>query len=337
MKKHLIIIMLCICATLLFAGCSKSLKTDDQSSEKATKVVFADIGWDSIRLHNAVAMFIAENAYGLEAEEVSGTTPITYTALKNGEISVFMETWSDNLATYKEDLSEGAIKELSLNFGDNAQGFYVPRYIIEGDAERGIEPMAPELKTVEDLKNYSSVFTDPDDPSKGRIYGAISGWEVDKILRNKYTSYGLDEFYNYADPGSDSALAAAIASAYDKGEAIVGYYWEPTWITGKYDLVLLEDAPYDEALYQEGKCACPSVRVTVCANSDFCVKAPEFCEFLSNYETSSALTAEALTFIQDTGATYEEAAVWFLKQHDELISKWLPEEKAELVRSALND
>jgi electron transfer flavoprotein beta subunit len=63
-------------------------------------------------------------------------------------------------------------------------------------------------------------------------------------MRNKCTYYGLDEFYIYIDPGSDPALSASIASAYEKGEPIVAYYWEPTWLTGKYDLVLLEDPAY---------------------------------------------------------------------------------------------
>jgi glycine betaine/proline transport system permease protein/glycine betaine/proline transport system substrate-binding protein len=111
-----------------------------------------------------------------------------------------METWTDNIATYDEDVESGAIIELGLNYGDNEQGFYVPRYVIEGDAERGIEAMAPDLKSVEDLANYSDVFVDPDDPSMGRIYGAISGWAIDEIMKNKVAYYGLDEYYNYIDP-----------------------------------------------------------------------------------------------------------------------------------------
>ena len=299
------------------------------------KAVFADAGWDSIRLHDAIASYIGETAYGLETEEISGSTPVTYSGLLSGDVSVYMELWTDNLATYTEDLADGKFMELGVNFDDNAQGFYVPRYVIEGDAERGIEPMAPDLKTVADLAKYSDVFVDPEEKGMGRVYGAISGWDIDLIMRNKYEFYGLDEMYNYMDPGSDAALAAAFASAYKKGDAIVGYYWEPTWLTGKYDLVLLDDAPYESELYASGACACPSVRVTVGVSNDFYAAAPEFCAFLSNYRTSSALTAEALTYIMDNDASYEEAAKWFLTQHDELLDEWLPEDKAQIIREAL--
>lgn len=325
MKKRMLFVSLGIAALLMLSSCAK----------EPTKVVFGDAGWDSMKFHNAVAMFIAENAYGMQTEEMSGTTAITYSALKTGDIQVYMETWKDGLPTYEADLAEGSIQQLSINYDDNAQGLYVPRYVIEGDASRGIEATAPGLKTVEDLKNYADVFPDPDDPTMGRIYGSISGWEVDKVLRAKVEYYGLDQYYNYMDPGSDAALSAAISAAYEKGEPIVAYYWEPTWITGKYDLVLLEDTPYDPDVYYEGKCAYPTMQVTVCVNSVFQQENPDFCAFLSNYKTSSALTAEALSYIQANDATYEDTAKWFLKQHDELLDEWLPSDKAEQVRSAL--
>lgn len=325
MRKIFALLVTCFTVLTLLLG----------TAYAADQAVFADAGWDSIRLHNAIASYIGEAAYGLSTEELSGSTPITYSGLKSGDISVYMELWTDNLATYDEDLAAGDFVELGVNFADNAQGFYVPRYVIEGDEERGIEAVAPDLKTVADLANYSDVFVDPEDTSMGRIYGAISGWDIDDIMRSKYEYYGLDEMYNYMDPGSDAALAAAFASAYKKGDPIVGYYWEPTWLTGKYDLVLLEDAPYDPETYKDGACACPSVSVTIGVSNDFYAAEPEFCEFLSNYHTSSALTAEALTYIMDNDASYEEAAVWFLTQHDDLISEWLPEDKAQLVRDAL--
>ena len=136
-----------------------------------------------------------------------------------------MEEWTDNLSTYQTDLESGRFKELGTNFGDNIQGFYVPAYVIEGDPERRIAPMAPELKTVQDLAQYADLFTDEEDPSRGRIYGAIPGWEINEIMRKKVEYNGLDQSYNYFQPGSDAALSAAFTSAYEKGEPIVGYYW----------------------------------------------------------------------------------------------------------------
>ena len=47
----------------------------------------------------------------------------------NNEIDVNMEEWTNNIATYQEDLDAGAFTELSVNFDDNYQGLYIPRYV----------------------------------------------------------------------------------------------------------------------------------------------------------------------------------------------------------------
>ena len=130
-----------------------------------------------------------------------------------------MEIWTDNIPTYMADIKEDKLKELGINFDDNYQGFYVPRYVIEGDESRGIEASAPDLKYVWDLKKYAEVFPDYEDPDMGRVYGAIPGWEVDTIMHNKYLHYGLDENFVYFRPGSDPALSAAIVLM--KGQIVV--------------------------------------------------------------------------------------------------------------------
>lgn len=305
-------------------------------SVKKQEIVFADVGWDSVKFHNAVAGLIAESAYGYSWTEMPGSSPIMHEAMKKGEIDVNMEEWTDNLATYDVDRDAGLFKDLGTNFGDNIQGFYVPAYVIKGDPERGIEPMAPDLKTVQDLKKYADIFPDEEKPGMGRIYGGIPGWEINEIMKKKVSHNGLDKMYNYFQPGSDSALSAAFTSAYEKGEPIVGYYWEPTWLTGKYDLVLLEDVPYvDEEGYKEGRTACPSVDVTIGVSNAFYENNPEYCEFLEKYTTSSALTSEALAYMQDTGANYNETAKWFLTEHSEFIDEWLPADKVGDVKGAL--
>jgi len=307
-----------------------------KSNDNQAKVIkFADVGWDSIKFHNAVAMLVAEKAYGYKTDEVSATTPITTQALISGDMDVLMEMWTDNVSTYEKDISTGKYALMGTNFADNKQGFYVPRYVIEGDAKRNIKASAPDLKTVADLAKYKSVFVDDEDKSRGRIYGAISGWDIDVVMNNKYKFYGLDKDFNYFRPGSNAALDAAFTSAYEKGEPIVGYYWEPTWLTGKYDMVLLEDAPYDVTIYKAGKCACPSVNVTICTSNKTLEKAPDFAEFLKKYQTSSVLTAEALAYMSDNKANYVDTAKWFLKNHDDLLIKWLPTAKADLVRKAI--
>lgn len=300
------------------------------------ELVFADAGWDSIKFHNAVAGYIGQAAFGYDGyKEIMGSSVILHEGLIKGEVDVHMENWTDNLATWDEDVAAEKLQALGVNFDDNMQGLYVPRYVIEGDTQRGIEPMAPDLKAVEDLKKYKDVFPDDEQKDKGRIYGAIPGWVIDEIMHKKYQHYGLDADFVYFRPGSEAAMNAAFTTAYEKGEPIVGYNWEPTWLMGKYDFVLLDDAPYTEEGFQAGETACPSVPVEVAVSNKFAEKNPEYVEFLKKYKTSSQLTSDALAHMQDTGASHLDTAKWFLKENDSLLDQWLTAEQAAKVREAL--
>ena len=326
-KKHIVVIVLLI----VFAIVTNVFKPVEQK-----EIIFGDAGWDSVQLHNAIAGLIAEEVYGYSWREIPGSTAILHEGLLYNEVDLHMEMWTDNIASYESDLKDKRFTEVTTNFDDNKQGFYVPRYVIEGDEERGIEPMAPDLKYVWDLKNYKDVFQDEEQSSVGRIYGSIPGWDADVILHNKYEYHGLDENFRYFRPGSEAALATAFTSAYEKGEAIVGYYWEPTWLLGLYDFVLLEDEPYDEATYRDGETAMPSVKVTIGASNKFVEENPDIMEFLENYHTSSELISSALGHMQETGADVNETAIWFLKEYDYLLDEWLNEENAKIMRDYLN-
>lgn len=328
--KRFTSVLLFLVLVFSLAACSS-----DGKKQENKEIAFADAGWDSIRFHNAVAGTIINELYGYTWSDVPGSTTVLHEGLVKGEIDIHMEVWTNNITNYDKDLADGKLKELGVNFDDNYQGIYVPRYVIEGDAERGIEALAPDLKTIWDLKNYPEIFPDDDHKNMGRMYGGIPGWEVDEILNKKYYHYGLDENFVYFRPGSDAALSAAITSAYEKGEPIAAYYWEPTWLLGKYDMVLLEDEPYNEEKYNNGETELPPVRVTVGMSNDFAKDHPELIDFLSNYKTSSALTSEGLAYMQDNDTDYMETAKWFLSEHPELIDEWLNQEDAQQIKDSL--
>ena len=330
MKKIVLFISLCI--LLVLGACS-----NETSKDSIDVIKFADAGWDSIRVHNSIAQLIVEEGYGYETEVTSGTTAATMQALEQGDINVYMEVWTDNIKeVYEKAIDSGNIKTVATNFNDNTQGLYVPTYVIEGDAERGIEPVAPDLKTVEDLAKYPELFQDPEDKGKGRIVGAPSSWVVSEHLETKLETYGLDEQYNYLAPGSDSSIVADLTGAYKKGEPWVGYYWSPTWVTASYDLTLLEDKPYDNAVWEESKgTEFPPNDVVISVHKDLPTQAADVVEFLSNYETSNELTESALDYMNKNEAEPEEAAHWWMTEHEDIWTTWVSEEVAEKVKAAL--
>ncbi len=159
-------------------------------------IVFADLGWDSAQVHNRIAGFIIQKGLGYPVKYVQGETVMLNTALiqpRRGSPNVNMETWTENWQDlYDEGLAKGkdpgtneGFINLGANFPNSVQGWYVPRYVVEGDKERGIEPMAPGLKSVSDLPKYWKLFKDPEDPSKGIFYSCIPGWSCALVNEKK--------------------------------------------------------------------------------------------------------------------------------------------------------
>ncbi|WP_129600137.1 ABC transporter substrate-binding protein [Anaerophilus nitritogenes] len=335
LKKHLMIIMLWMLMVSILAACSHQANSQSQGTKET--IVFADAGWDSIRFHNAVARMILEKGYGYPTNKIMGSEQTSLLGLRRGDINVYTEIWTGNIIDlYNEAIESGEIVELSINYSDNKQGLYVPTYVIKGDPQRGIEPIAPELKSVKDLDKYWKIFKDIEDPKKGRIYGSIPGWTADTSLRKKMESYGLDKNYNYFQAGSAPALAASIAEAIEKKEPWLGYYWEPTWITGKYDMTLLEDEPYTKEKWENNyACEYPSQDLTIAVNKELLKEAPEVVDFLKQYKTSSEITSKALAYMQENEVNADKAAKWFLKENEDLWTKWVPNEIAKKVKKAI--
>jgi len=318
-------------------GCTKQDVSKEKHEKVKETITFADSGWDSLSLNNEVAGFIIRNGFGYKTDIIPGSTTATLTGVANGDIDVRMENWKDTYGDeYFKPLENGDFIEVSVNFDDNIQGFYVPTFLIKGDPERGIKPLAPDLKKLADLPKYWELFKDPEDKSKGRIYGGPTTWSTEQILPVKVEYFGLSDTYNYFRPGSDIALAVAIASAVEKGKPIVAYYWEPTWLMGKYDMTLLEEPEYSKEKWENGyQCAFPAIDVTIIVNKELPEEAPEVVEFLSNYKTNSKLINEALAYMQDNNAEASEAAIWFLKKNEDIWTKWVSEDVAKKVKAAL--
>ena len=296
------------------------------------KVTFVDFSWNSVQMHNRIAGFVLEHGYGFKPEYLFAESVPGLTGLAQGDVDIAMEMWIDNvLDWYNEAVGEKkTVIDLGPVFPDSPQGWYVPTFVIEGDEERGIEPMAPGLKSVHDLPEYWELFKDPENPQKGRFYNAIPGWVVHDINLKKIEAYGLSDTYQVFSPGSQTALATAIVSNYNRGKPVLAYYWEPEWIMGMLDMTRLEEPPYDPEKWGEGKsygCAFPAARVHVGINTEFAKENPEILTFLANYETSLEQNNAALAYMQQEEATVEEAATWFLKEYEDVWTKWIPDEK----------
>ena len=330
-----------VAALFLATGGVSSASAAAATCEIDRPVMFGGLDWDSNAFHTELARLIIERGYGCDTDVLPGSTLPLITGLGRGDIDVLMEVWRDNVTEpWNDALQAGTVISLGTNFPDAVQGWYVPRYVIEGDAARGIEPMAPGLRSVSDLKQHAPLFRDPEQPDKGRFYNCILVWRCEEQSTRKLKGYGLDRFYTNFRPGTGAALAAAIASAHERGEPVVAYYWGPTWVLGAFDLVKLEEPAWSEAAWnafnadpaRNPPVAFPTVEVIIGANADFVEKAPEISAFLRSYETTGQMVSEALAYMQaNEEVSARDAALHFIETRPDVWQQWLAPEIADRV------
>lgn len=304
------------------------------------ELVFAGLDWASAQLHNQIVGTILQAGFGCDYTDIPGSTIPMVQGLVRGDIDINMEVWFNTAPDlYHEATAAGDVVDLGLTMYAAEFAFLVPRYVIEGDAERGIEAMAPDLKSVTDLPRYAQVFQDPEEPSKGRFYNCIIGWQCELINNDKFATYGLDEHYTNFRPGTGAALASSLAGAYGKGEAWLGYYWGPTWVLGKYDMVVLEEPAYSDACWVEGDrgCSWPPSIVNVAVSKAFADGASaEMIEFLTTYEMDQLLVSQLLAYMEDNDAEAVDAARHFLETMPEVWTAWVSDDVAARVQAAAN-
>lgn len=311
-------------------------------------VRFAGLNWASNAFHVAVARYILKHGYGCDSRVVPGATLLLINGLGRGDVDVFLELYKGNAPeAWRKIAAQGRARALSgALVPDATEGWYVPRYVVEGDEKRGIAAMAPGLKRVSDLPRYKTLFRDPRDPEKGRFYNCMIGWRCEVMNSKKLQAYGLDKDYTNFRPGSGEALTAAIVSAYKRGKPILAYYWAPTWLLAKYDMVKLAEPPHDKSAWRKlsaarsGKglkaTAYPQVPIVVAVNSRFAKDAPGLIGFLEKYRTPESIVADAILYMReardDNGV---KAARRFFQRSPGLWRGWLPADVAARVAASL--
>ena len=162
MKKILFTILVGVMAfSLVLAGCAEEKET----------IKLSDLNWGSAHFQSEMAKIIIEKGYGYSVELVPGATIPIFQGLRTGDVDIFLEGWLQNQKeAYDEAMDAGEIELLGFLNNDNWQsGFVVPTYVMKGDSARGIDAMAPDLKTVSDLAEpaHKELFANPENPSKG--------------------------------------------------------------------------------------------------------------------------------------------------------------------------
>jgi len=324
------------------AGLAVGLATmSTPASAECGRVTIADMNWASAELAAYVDKFILEKGYGCEVELVPGDTmPTTTSMTEKAEPDIAPEIWMNSVRqVINKAVDEGRLAKASEILSDGGQeGWWIPKYMVDAN---------PELTTVEAVMKRPDLFPNPEDKSRGAIHNCPSGWNCQIITDNLYRAYGMEDAgFDLVDTGSAAGLDGSIAKAYERKQGWLGYYWAPTAILGKYEMVRLDmgvghSADEWDRCTGQADCTDPKKNdwtrsvVQTITSADFAKKSPDAFSYVSKRAWPNSVVNSLLAYMDSEQAGGEDGAEEFLKKHPEIWTDWVPADVAEKVKGAL--
>lgn len=305
---------------------------------------FADQNWESAAFTTHVFVRILRDAFGCQTEIVPGTPAAAEAALAQDDLQVIAEIWSGRSPIIEDAIAADRVRVVGDTLEGGAdQGWYVPEFVVKGDAQRGIQPLAPDLRSWEDLPRYKDLFRDPEQPTKGRFLNCPTGWVCEGTNSRLLELYGLDEHYTNFRAGTGAALDAAISAAHERGEPLLFYYWEPAGLMAKYRLHRIALPAFNQACWEtivSGKGQpCPTdflkARLAVALSTPFAERNPTITAFMERVSFEAKQLNQAILEMTEERIPGPVMADRFLKAHPQLWGGWLDAAQAARLEAAL--
>ena len=328
----------------LLGGSLLALAVLAQPTHAAEPIHFGDITWESGSFITEVLRLIVEKGYGLPTDTLPGSTVSLEAALAKNDIQVIGEEWAGRSPAWVKAESEGKVFGLGDTVKGATEGWWVPEFVIKGDAARGIKPLAPDLQSVADLPRYKDVFRDPEDPTRGRFLNSPTGWTSEIVNSQKIKAYALtDSFVNFRT-GSGAALDAEVASSIRRGKPVLFYYWSPTPLLGRFKLVKLEEPPFNAEAWKTlsdaknpnpiGTRSMPA-KLAIGVSAPFKAQYPQLVSVFEKVDLPIDLLNGLLADMSEKRTQPRQVALAFLKEQPQVWQQWVPADVAAKVNAAL--
>ena len=264
-------------------------------------VTFSDVGWTDITATTATASLILE-AMGYEPEVRVLSVPVTYTAMAEGDVDIFLGNWmptmEGDIASYREagtvDTVRANLQGAKYTLATNAAG-----------AALGIADFADIAANADALDQT--------------IYGIEPGNDGNRLILDMIAqdAFGLGGADFDVRESSEQGMLAQVDRLTGDDEPIVFLAWEPHPMNANFDLTYLTGGDDFFGPDLGGATVFTNTRagyVDECANMG---------AFLNNLEFSLAMENEIMGAILNDGEDPEDAARAWLAANSEVLGTWL--------------
>ncbi len=270
-----------------------------QDAESCQTVRYSNPGWTDIASTNALLQKMLE-PMGYEAEIETLSVPITFRALADDQLDVFLGNWMPAQTELAQPMVEaGEITVLQTNLSGNRFTLAVPSYV----AEAGVT-------SFDDLAENAEKFDKT-------IYGIESGASVNENMMRMIEddAFGLGDWS--LQESSEQGMLAQVARAGRSDDWVVFPAWEPHPMNTEYDLTYLTGG--DEYFGPD----MGSAEVRTVTRPGYAEECPNVAALLENMVFSVELENAMMALILNDGTAPEDAAEEVLQDRPDLLDTWL--------------
>ena len=262
-------------------------------------VRLSDIGWTDVTSTTAVFSALVRHL-GYTPQVTVLSLPVTYAAMKNRDIDVFLGNW---MPTQDGDrrayVADGSVQVVGPNLTGARYTLAVPAYTY-----------AAGLHDFADIRRFAAVLNDS-------IYGIEPGNDGNRLVLTmiKQNLFGLGDFKLVES--SEQGMLAEVERAVRARAPIVFLAWDPHPMNMRFELRYLTGGDAVFGPNYGGAAVYTNVR------AGYLTQCPNLGRLLTNLKFTTRGESEVMGAILDQHLSPEVAAEGWLKAHPQVVAGWL--------------
>lgn len=285
MNKTLLKTLAVVAGVALAAGCG------GKEAEKTADLVY--VNWAEGVAYTHLAKAVLEDKMDYEVTLTSADAGPAYTAVAEGDMDAFMETWLPVLHKEYLDKYGDQVIDLGHVYEGTQSGLVVPSYV-----------------TIDKISELNA--------HKDKFDRKITGIDAGAGIMSTTEEEAIPKYELELDLISSSgpAMAAALQDAIDSKEWIVVTGWKPHWMFGRWDLKFLEQDA-DKLIWKSGN-------IHIMGRKDLEEDKPELAQFLRNMRLTDAQLGDLMLKVKESEEDVEEVARQWMADNEEVVEAWIP-------------
>jgi glycine betaine/proline transport system substrate-binding protein len=265
--------------------------------ETCSTVRMADLGWTDIALTTTTAEIILD-ALGYQPEQTLLGLDVTYTALKDNQMDVFLGNWRPfQDEQYGQFFTDGSVEPIGVNMEGAKYTLVVPDYV----AAEGVKDFG-------DLAKFADQFD-------RKIYAIEPGSNQPLLDMVAANAHGLGDWEIVET--SEAGMLSQVARTYPDQGWIVFLGWEPHPMNVNYDITYLTGGDAEFGPNFGG------ATVHTISRAGYAAECPNAAKLFANLSFDLTYENTGMGMIMGDGVAADEAAKAMMVANPDVLDRWL--------------